>query len=118
MDNNATELFPLVISCTTHQIRFASSINAVAAKIVITVLNIFISCFGLLANTLVITGYVCSRHVQTIENTMFLFLAITDVGVQPMYVAANISGLFGKRSCILWDMSSMYQLSFFKGCHS
>ena len=108
MDNNATGLLPLVISCTTHQIRFASNINTVTAKIVITILNIFISCFGLLANTLVITGYVCNRRIQTVQNTMFLFLAINDVGVtafvQPMFVAASINGLFGNRSCILWDV--------------
>ena len=49
---------------------------------------------------------------------MFLFLAITDIGVtafvQPMYVAANISGLFGKRSCILWDVIYVSSV-FFQG---
>jgi hypothetical protein len=116
MDNNMTEILPSVISCAATQKHFASSTEAIAAKIVIIILNIFISCFGLLANTLVIIGYVTSRRLQTMQNTMILILAISDVGVtafvQPMNVTANIRGLLGKRDCILWDVVFVSALLF------
>jgi hypothetical protein len=116
MANNSTELLPSVILCTTNEVRFATSMGAIAAKIVITIIIIFVSFFGIFANTLVIVGYVGNSRLRTIQNTMFLFLAITDVGVtafvQPIHVAANLSGLLGKRSCILWEINFVLGILF------
>jgi hypothetical protein len=68
--------------------------------------NIFISFFGTLANGFVIMAYYRDPRLHTIQNTIFLLLAITDISVtafvQPTYVAALLSGLLGKPNCLLW----------------
>jgi hypothetical protein len=56
--------------------------------------------FGTLANGLVIMACCRNPRLRTIQYTIFLLLAITDIGVtafvQPIFVIATLSGLLGK----------------------
>ncbi len=81
----------------------------------VAILNIVIALFGTLANSLVIISYYRNHRLRTIQNTIFLLLAITDINVtafvEPTYAAAILSNLLGKRNCLLWDsMTVLSQL--------
>ena len=68
-------------------------------------INIVASLFGTLANGLIIMAYYRNRRLRTVQNTIFMLLAITDFGVtafvQPIYVIWTLSGLLGNSICIL-----------------
>ena len=97
---------PFVISCISSEIHFAATKTETVAEIVFVVINIMISVLGTLANGIVITVYYCNRRLRTIQNTIFLLLAATDIGVtvivQPIHVVATLTGLMGKRDCLIW----------------
>ena len=56
-------------------------------------------------------AYYRNPRLRTIQNTIFLLLAITDVCVnmlvQPLYSAAILTSLLGKRDCLVWDISTI-----------
>ena len=107
---NSTDL-PFVISCIDGRIHFASNIQEIVAESVIVFINIITSLVGTLANSLVIMAYYRNRLLRTIQNTIFLLLAITDISVtvfaQPIYVVAILSGLLGKRECLVWNIMAL-----------
>ncbi len=77
----------------------------------VAILNIVIAVFGTLANSLVIMAYYRNHRLQTIHNTIFLLLAITDINVtafvEPTYAATVLSHFLGKRhNCLLWDIGA------------
>ena len=67
--------------------------------------NIMISLFGTVANGLVIMAYYRNRRLRTIQNTIFLLLAITDISVtavvEPTFVADMLGRIFNKPNCFL-----------------
>jgi hypothetical protein len=73
--------------------------------------------FGTLANGLVIMACCRNPRLRTIQYTIFLLLAITDIGVtafvQPIFVIATLSGLLGKPyNCILWGLQNILSFLF------
>ena len=56
-------------------------------------------------------AYYRNPRLRTIQNTIFLLLAITDIGVtafaEPTYVAAILSGFWGKSRCVFWDVNTV-----------
>jgi hypothetical protein len=110
MTSNSAGL-PSVISCINGEIHFASDQQEIVAEIVIAVINIVTSLLGTVANSLVIMAYYRNHRLRTVQNTIFLSLAITDIGVtvfvQPTYVVAIFSGLLGKRDCLVWDITTL-----------
>ncbi len=110
MATNSTGL-PFRISCIVGTVRFASNGQEIVAEIVLVVINIVTSLLGTVANGLVIMAYYRNPRLRTIQNTIFLLLAITDVCVnmlvQPLYSAAILTSLLGKRDCLVWDISTI-----------
>ena len=82
----------------------------------VVILNILSSFSGTLANGLVITAYYRNPRLRTIQNTIFLLLAITDISVtafvQPTYVAAVLHEVLGKQHCLLRDIASLSTMIF------
>ena len=79
------------------------------------ILNILSSVCGTLANGLIITAYYRNPRLRTIQNTIFLLLAITDSAtafVQPTYVAAVLHEVLGKQHCLMWDIVSLSTMIF------
>ena len=99
---------PYVISCICGKIMFAANKTEIFAKIIFVVINIVTSVLGTLANSVVITAYYRSRRLRTIQNTIFLLLASTDICVtavvQPIAAVATLGGLMGNRDCLIWDI--------------
>ena len=83
----------------------SSSIKNVTLQTLLVMTNIVVSLFGTLANGLVIMAYYRNRRLRTVQNTIFMLLAITDFSVtafvQPIYVISILSGLLGNNICIL-----------------
>ena len=94
-----------------HFLYFPTGIKAMSLQAALAIANIVASLFGTLANGLVIMAYYRNPRLRTIQNTIFLLLAITDVGVtafvQPIFVVAIISSLLGNYSCILWGLQAI-----------
>ena len=105
--NNPT-IIPLVISCTSGRVPFAAGKTEIVVKIIVVVVNIVTSVLGTLANGIVMTAYYRNRRLKTIQNTIFLLLAATDISitavVQPIYVVATLRGLMEKRDCLVWEI--------------
>ena len=95
---------------------FPTGIKAMSLQAALAMTNIATSLFGTLANGLVIMAYCRSARLRTIQNTIFLLLAITDVSVtafaQPIFVVAILRGLLGNHSCILWGLDTILSLFF------
>jgi hypothetical protein len=106
---NSTQHPSFAITCVAVRIYFTSNMKVITVQTVILICNILISFFGTLANSLVIMAYYRNPHLRTIENTIFLLLAITDISVtalgQPAYVTAGFRVLLGKRDCLVWDIA-------------
>ena len=87
----------------------SSSIKNVTLQTVLMMVNIVVSLFGTLANGLVIMAYYRNHRLRTVQNTIFMLLAITDFSViafvLPVYVISTLSGLLGSKMCILQLMS-------------
>ena len=64
----------------------------------------------------VIMAYCRSRRLRTIQNTIFLLLAVADFGitafVEPTYVVTMLRGLLGIPSCPLWDVEIVLSVLF------
>ena len=102
-----------VALCSIHSLyQFPIGIKAMSLQAALAMANIVASLFGTLANGLVIMAYYRNPRLRTIQNTIFLLLAITDIGVtafvQPIFAVAILSGLLGNRSCILWGLQTMF----------
>ena len=100
-----------VMGCIADEVYLPLTLEIVVGGTLIIIFNI-LACFcGTLANGLVITAYYRNSRLQTIQNTIFLLLAITDISVtalvQPAYAAAWIYDLIGKRRCYLWNIVSL-----------
>ena len=104
--NNPT-IIPLVISCTSGKVPFDADKTEIVVKIIVVVVNIVTSVLGTLANG-IMTAYYRNRRLRTIQNTIFLLLAATDISitavVQPIYVVATLRGLMEKRDCLVWEI--------------
>ena len=85
--------------------------KVIVLQTAVAILNIVIALFGTLANSLVIMSYYRNPRLRTINNTIFLLLAITDINVtvfvEPMYAAVILSSLLGKGNCLLWDIGTI-----------
>jgi hypothetical protein len=99
-----------------HFLYFPTGIKAMSLQAALAIANIVASLFGTLANGLVIMAYYRNPRLRTIQNTIFLLLAITDVGVtafvQLIFVVAIISSLLGNHSCILWELQTILSFLF------
>ena len=97
--------------CATSDTVTSSSIKAIAIQTAMAIINIVIALLGTMANGLVIMAYYRNPRLRTIQNTIFLLLAITDIGVtafaEPTYVAAILSGFWGKSRCVFWDVNTV-----------
>ena len=97
----------LPTECELTQIFPAVGVRDATLIYATSILNIVIALLGTLANGLVIMAYCCSRRLRTIQNKIFLLLALTDISVtafvQPMYVAANLTKVLASPSCLLSD---------------
>ncbi len=85
--------------------------KVIVLQTAVAILIIVIALFGTLANSLVIMSYYRNPRLRTINNTIFLLLAITDINVtvfvEPMYAAVILSSLLGKGNCLLWDIGTI-----------
>lgn len=108
MDINSTE-FRLNTVCIDGKIQFASSKYEIVRDIVILIINVINAFFGALANGLVIAAYYRNPRLGTIQNVILCLLAIVDATVtavvEPLFATAIITGLLGKRDCIIWDIT-------------
>jgi hypothetical protein len=95
---------------------FPTGLKAMTVHAALAMANITLGVFGTLANSLVILAYYRNPRLRTIQNKIFLFLAITDISVtafiQPMYAVATVGGLLGNHYCILWILDSALSLLF------
>ena len=87
---------------------FPTNIEAVTVTAALAMVNIPVSLFGTLANSLIIMAYYRNPRLRTIQNKIFLQLAVTDFGVstlaQPMFLVSTFSGFLGSHHCILWAL--------------
>ena len=108
---NAQSLNVPFIECETMLVFVSVDIKIVAFRYATVIINIAIALFGSMANSLVIIAYYRNRRLRTIQNTAFLLLAVTDIGVtavvEPVYVAANLSALLADPSCSLWNANTL-----------
>jgi hypothetical protein len=99
-----------------HVLYFPTGIKAISLEAALAIANIVTSLFGTFANGLVIMAYYRNPRLRTIQNTIFLLLAITDIGVtafaQPIFVVATLRGLLGSHSCILWGLQAISSFLF------
>ena len=81
------------------------NIRAIALQTALVMVNIAASFFGTLANGIVIMAYYRNHRLRTVQNSIFMLLAITDFSVtaflQPIYVISILSGLLGNNMCTL-----------------
>ena len=95
---------------------FPTSMEAMAVHAALAMANITIALFGTLANCLVILAYYRNPRLRTIQNMIFLYVAITDLSVtafaQPVFAVATVSGLLRSQICILWALDSVLSLLF------
>ena len=106
-----------VALCSIHSLyQFPTGIKSMSLQAALAIANIVASLFGILANGLVIMAYYRNPRLRTIQNTIFLLLAITDIGAtafaQPIFVVAILSGLLGNYSCILWGLQTILSFLF------
>ena len=94
--NNPT-IIPLVISCTSGKVPFAADKTEIVVKIIVVVVNIVTSVLGTLANGIVMTAYYRNRRLKTIQNTIFLLLAATDISIYNCCRATNLCGRYFER---------------------
>ena len=84
---------------------FPTDIKAVTLHTALVMVNVVASFFGTLANGLVIMVYCRNPRLRTVQNTIFMLLAITDFSVtaflQPIYVILTLGSLLGNNNCIL-----------------
>ena len=104
------------MSCRENGLYFPANIKVVTLQAIIMVLNIVISLFGIVANGLIIAAYLRDPPLRRIQNTIFLFLAITDISAtafaQPVFVVAILRKLLGDEDCLLWSLSSNLMMLF------
>ena len=106
----------LYMICKVSKIFIVTDIRVVTLLAAVACINIAISLFGTLANGLVIMAYYRNPRLRTVQNTIFFLHATTDFSVtafvEPTYVAAIFSLLVGRRSCPLWDISTVLSMVF------
>ena len=104
--------------CVVTPVHIPAGLKAISLKAAMAIINAAIALFGTLANGLVIMAYYRNPRLRTIQNTIFLLLAVTDIAVsafvEPMYVAAIFNTLLGKRNCLLWDVTSALAMLFWQ----
>ena len=96
--------------CEMSFLHIPTGLKMIALQYAIAIINIPIAFFGAMANGFVIMAYYRIPRPRSIQNTIFLLLAITDFSVtalvEPMYVTAIFSSLLGKHNCLLWDINA------------
>ena len=117
MASNVTFLWlNSIIKCEMTLVHLPTGLKAIALKAAVAIINIVIALFGTLANGLVIMAYCRNPRLRTIQNTIFLLLAIPDLSVTafvvPIYVAAILCNFLGSHSCTLWDVGSLLSVLF------
>ena len=105
-----------IIACEALVFHIPTELRTFSLKAAMAMINIVIALFGTLANGLVIIAYYRNPRLRTIQNTIFLLLAITDFSVtafvEPIYVAAILDSFLGSHSCVLWDLTSILSMLF------
>ena len=93
-----------------------TGINTIAIQVVVIIVNIVVAFFGTLANGLVIIVYYRNRRLRTHQATIFLLLAITDLGItacaQPLHVVFAWKRSFENLNCVLTTVIVMLSILF------
>ena len=114
MASNVSHACPVFV-CEIGDYFILRGQKATVLKAVVAV-NIILALFGTVVNSLVIMAYYLNPRLRTIQNTIFLLLAITDISVtalaEPTYVAFNLNMLTGQRSCVLLDANYISSILF------
>ena len=105
-----------VVVCNVARMYVPSGLKAISIEAAVAMINIFISLFGTQANGLVIMAYYRNPRLRTIQNTIFLLLAITDFNVtafvEPIYVVAILDSFLENCGCVLWDVNIVLAMLF------
>ena len=118
MASNTTQFqFRSFMICDVSRVYISTELKSFAIQGAVAIINIAIALFGTLANGLVIMAYYHNPRLRTIQNTIFLLLAITDFSVtafvEPIYVAAIFDSILRKRPrCLLWNVSGVLSTLF------
>ena len=96
--------------CEMSFLHIPTGLKMIALQYAIAIINIAIAFFGAMANGFVIMGYYRIHRRRSVQNTIFLLLAITNFSVtalvEPMCVTAIFSSLLGKHNCLLWEINA------------
>ena len=97
--------------CNLFFLYFPTGIKSMSLQAALAIANIVTTLFGTFANGFDIMAYYRNPRLRTIQNTIFLLLAITGIGVtafaQLIFVFAILSGLLLNYSCILWGIPAI-----------
>ena len=114
MASNLSHTCPVFV-CETGDYFILRGKKATVLKAVVAV-NIILALFGTVVNSLVIMAYYLNPRLRTIQNTIFLLLAITEISVtalaEPTYVVFNLNMLTGQRSCVILDANYISSILF------
>lgn len=104
------------MSCLDAIIYRNASIAVISAATVSVILDLLLSVFGTLANGLIIIAYYRNSRLRTVQNTIFILLAITDISVtafvQPTSVATTLRGIQGEPDCLLSNIDGILTTMF------
>ena len=116
ISSNVSQLQSSFLICDVWHILLPSDLRVITFQCAMAIMNIVIALFGTLANGLVIMAYYRNPRLRTIQNTIFLLLAITDLAVtafvEPMYVVVILTAVLGKPRCLLSDMNTALSMLF------
>ena len=105
-----------VVTCKVSFMFIPTDMETIVLHAALAIINIAISLSGTLANGLVILAFYRNSRLRTIQNTIFLLLAIADLSVtalvEPTYSAAMLGRLFANPSCLLWDVYTVLTILF------
>ena len=115
MASNVSHSCPAIVCETVHY--FVLSGQKVTAWKAVAVVNIIIALYGTLVNGLVIMVYYFNPRLRTIQNTIFLLLAITDISVtaftEPIYALLILNILNGQDvNCFIIDANNILTILF------
>ena len=105
-----------IMTCEVLLVYIPTELKTISLRAAVAIINIVIALFGTLANGLVIIAYYRNPRLQTIQNTIFFLLAVTDLSVtacvEPIYVVATLDSFLGDHSCIFWDVMGVLSMLF------
>ena len=115
MASNVSHSCPVIACETAHY--FVPSGQKTTAWKAVAVVNIIIALYGALVNGLVIMAYYFNPRLRTIQNTIFLLLAITDISVtaltEPIYALLILNILNGQNvNCFIIEANHIQTILF------